>query len=926
MLRKTEDIPDSVTGNIVNNVIWGADGFGSTTGFSVDGQTFVAGTTVYWDQDGHFNGTTSDGAAANLAGEQHGTYTFALTDNMLISGHDDQINLLDKVTITGEDADGDKVDVDVYLNVQDDVPSIHLHASSESSVLLTTQDAETDGVPTDFDTAISTANFGGVFSIASSSYGADGPGSTAMSYSLDLKHGVKNSGLDSNGADINLYKIGNDIIGSTSSNSGGVDAGNTVFSLAVNSSGEVTLTQYQEIDHSNNSDTSAPYDDQFASLGNNLVKLTGTATITDADGDTDHDSETIDLGGNIRFADDGPSVSSNNIVMVDDDDVADAGGNAGGTGDDAPAFTSGTLGHDFGADGAGSIAYLTTDAPAGFTYVKSGDNLLVKQGDTTVMTLTLNTSTGAYAVTQNAPIDHASGSDENNQEFTINYEVKDGDGDKAFGTLTVSVDDDTPVAVDDYDTATVGMDGKTYNLLLILDTSGSMSSGEIAQEVSAMESLLAKYAAIAEGGAAGVKVQVVSFAETATLYSGDSITDATTALHNLVYNGNMTDYDAAVATASTAINGWTAADADHANVVYFVSDGEPTEGNPGIGLTDTEEDAWHATLDAVGATAWAIGVGTNQSADADLADIAHPDGNVILVNDFDDLLDGLAGTVVSPTVDGNVLDNDSLGADDGSVTAISYIDVDGNPASAAVPDSGEVTVHTQLGALTIQSDGDYSYTATPIDTLTSHITVNVDNTDLDTGIGAGGLVQITVEGPGANPDLIDNDGAFGIASADGGDGGRYDEINYLGSGQSEVMKFELQDGKIATSATVDVTEFYSNESGVGNEVGSYELYLNNALVGGDTFTANSTGGNFQLVINGPTGGFDEIRFAASTGTNPTGADSSDYSVKAITFDLVTEAQDVFTYTVTDGDFDTDTAMLTIDINTLIDDPNDNGPA
>ena len=86
-------------------------------------------------------------------------------------------------------------------------------------------------------------------------------------------------------------------------------------------------------------------------------------------------------------------------------------------------------------------------------------------------------------MTQNAPIDHAPGGDENNQYFTINYQVKDGDGDKVFGTLTISVDDDTPVAVDDHDTATVGMDGKTYNLLLILDTSGSMSRSEIAQEV-----------------------------------------------------------------------------------------------------------------------------------------------------------------------------------------------------------------------------------------------------------------------------------------------------------------------------------------------------------------------------------------------------------------------------------------------------------
>ena len=37
------------------------------------------------------------------------------------------------------------------------------------------------------------------------------------------------------------------------------------------------------------------------------MSLTGTAT-TDGDGDTATDSETIDLGGNIRFADDGPTI------------------------------------------------------------------------------------------------------------------------------------------------------------------------------------------------------------------------------------------------------------------------------------------------------------------------------------------------------------------------------------------------------------------------------------------------------------------------------------------------------------------------------------------------------------------------------------------------------------------------------------------
>ncbi|HJR27738.1 MAG TPA: hypothetical protein VJ889_03400, partial [Pseudomonas sp.] len=60
-------------------------------------------------------------------------------------------------------------------------------------------------------------------------------------------------------------------------------------------------------------------------------------------------------------------------------------------------------------------------------------------------TLTLVAATGAYTVVQNNPILHAAGLNENNQAFTINYRVTDGDGDTADGTLGINVDDDTPV-------------------------------------------------------------------------------------------------------------------------------------------------------------------------------------------------------------------------------------------------------------------------------------------------------------------------------------------------------------------------------------------------------------------------------------------------------------------------------------------------
>jgi len=230
----------------------------------------------------------------------------------------DLVTLTATATITDEEGDSatDSETIDLGGNVRfaDDGPAINVTKGSDAAVLLTTQDAETDGDPTAFDTAVSAANFGGVFAIGSQSHGADGAGTLgSLSYALDLVPAEgTDSGLDTDGASIFLHTVGGAIVGSTTAVPADVNAGNTVFSIAVAAgTGVVTLTQYEEIDHPDNSDTVAPYDDQFAVLGADLVTLTATATITDEEGDSATDSETIDLGGNVRFADDGPTATPN---------------------------------------------------------------------------------------------------------------------------------------------------------------------------------------------------------------------------------------------------------------------------------------------------------------------------------------------------------------------------------------------------------------------------------------------------------------------------------------------------------------------------------------------------------------------------------------------------------------------------------------
>src|SRR5690606_19281532 len=181
--------------------------------------------------------------------------------------------------------------------------------------------------------------------------------------------------------------------------------GATIFTLEVEDNGDYTFTLEGPIDHPlGNGDDDEILVMDFSSL---LQASDGGSPLT------------LSGGFLVQIEDDVPQALANDPVQLDDDALA--GGIPGGVGDDADSLNaSGTLAHDFGADGAGTVQWLTTGAPAGFTYEAGpGGSLLVKQGGTTVLTLTLNSATGEYGITQNAPIQHDLGDDENNEPFTF---------------------------------------------------------------------------------------------------------------------------------------------------------------------------------------------------------------------------------------------------------------------------------------------------------------------------------------------------------------------------------------------------------------------------------------------------------------------------------------------------------------------------
>ena len=144
-----------------------------------------------------------------------------------------------------------------------------------------------------------------------------------------------------------------------------------------------------------------------------------------------------------------PSLGSNAWAQLDDDALI--GGIEGGIGDDPNAVNvTGILSHDYGSDGPGTTL-LTADAhSAGRLYglcQRTGYGPYNPSGQhkpRRAAGLLSNTTDGSYTVTQLNSVTHPAGGDENNLQFSINYVVTDGNGDRATGSFSIDVDDDTP--------------------------------------------------------------------------------------------------------------------------------------------------------------------------------------------------------------------------------------------------------------------------------------------------------------------------------------------------------------------------------------------------------------------------------------------------------------------------------------------------
>ncbi|MER9640591.1 DUF5801 repeats-in-toxin domain-containing protein, partial [Mesorhizobium sp. M0239] len=295
------------------------------------------------------------------------------------------------------------VDIGKNLVFLDDGPSITPSATAQP--VLTVDETNL--------AANATANFAANFT---SAFGADGAGT--LVYGLSVTAGASGLVDTATGQVVNIALVGNVVEGRTAGTN------DLVFTLTVNTAtGAVALDQIRAVVHPTtdpNEPTSLSADD--------LIKV--TATITDKDGDSQ--SASVDIGKNLTFLDDGPTV-------LDKTDLYFANsGTVSGTGvfdysigaDGHTAYSS--LNSDFSAITlAGSVAGSAITAPTviwasetsttavfnvSFNYLTGG----VSTQETG--TLTFDKVAGTYTVDLTDPISAVTISTVSNSSSIVGYQ------------------------------------------------------------------------------------------------------------------------------------------------------------------------------------------------------------------------------------------------------------------------------------------------------------------------------------------------------------------------------------------------------------------------------------------------------------------------------------------------------------------------
>lgn len=145
-------------------------------------------------------------------------------------------------------------------------------------------------------------------------YGADGAGHT--DYTLGVDDGTLSGLTDTaSGNGVYLFLDGADVVGREGTDSADAATGEEVFRITVDADGNVTLDQSRAIVHGDPDDP----DETSPAMTASLITLTATAYDSEATGENDSDSATVEIGDTFLFKDDGPVVDDSTFenLLVD---------------------------------------------------------------------------------------------------------------------------------------------------------------------------------------------------------------------------------------------------------------------------------------------------------------------------------------------------------------------------------------------------------------------------------------------------------------------------------------------------------------------------------------------------------------------------------------------------------------------------------
>jgi len=540
----------------------------------------------------------------------------------------------------------------------------------------------------------------------------------------------------------------------------------------------------------------------------------------------------------------------------------------------------------------------------------------------------------------------------------------------ASTTLTIQVEDDAPVSTD-INGAVAALD---TNVLIVLDTSGSMISPSGIDELNRLEAavkaigvLLDRYEDV---GNVRVRLVTFNFKATAVGETWMSVSEAKALLAGVEPTG-ATNYDLALDTAMQAYGTASGKLENAQSVSYFLSDGKPTlsrefpksgQGGQDGNLTETflgdgigaaEEAAWQQFLLSNSIKSYAIGIDQPPPSDPDrpaqltvgdlnpIAYDGHAGTNIdgVVVRDFSEL-ERVLNKTVTDFVTGNLGTTGSLEAVTGAdgFQRVDKLVVDGVTYlfDAAQP---ERVITTLLGGtLTVNMQtGDYRYAAAPNvvgvqnetieftlsdrdgDQATSQLVIEVDKATVVSGTAGAdtltGAAAADVIYAGAGDDIVSagagNDLVYGGQGNDRLHGGAGNDILVGGPG-SDVFEWRLGDALPAGSTASAPVDVIRDFDGRAPADGGDVLDLRDLLQGENT--AGGTGNLDSFLRFEQTGSDTVIHISHTGGFDSSGAGAETQRIVLQGVDLRADLG------LSDGAGDLEVIAKLLDQNKLIVDP------